>query len=240
MSDPAVLLYTSDFLTGVIDMTMEERGQYITLLCYQHQKGHFSDETTRLLVGLVSVSVMKHFVKDKEGLYFNKRMDIEKEKRQVFAESRRKNGKKGGRPSSSNNNHMDNHMDNLSGTHMENDNDNENKNINIIEYFNNNIHSISEIELDELKKLESLFNHELVKKAIEIAVNNDIKNMSYISGILNKWQIKGYKSLADIEKANNSERIIQKNDEDQQNENNEELFGYDWIHESENDMGVNS
>jgi DnaD/phage-associated family protein len=224
MSDPAVLLYTSDFLTGVIDMTMEERGQYITLLCYQHQKGHFSDETTRLLVGLVSVSVMKHFVKDKEGLYFNKRMDIEKEKRQVFAESRRKNGKKGGRPSSSNNNHKDNHMDNLSGTHMGNDNDNENRDINIIEYFNNNIHLITPIEIDEINILENNFSLGLIKKAIQIAVNNNARSMAYISRILENWKSKGYKTLADIE---------QDGKKQEEPNNQEELFDYDWLHENE-------
>lgn len=98
MNDPAVLFYTSDFLTGVMDMTMEERGQYITLLCYQHQKGHIKEETIRLLVGYVSVNVLKHFEVDENGEYFNKRMDIEKDKRHNYTESRRNNGKKGGRP----------------------------------------------------------------------------------------------------------------------------------------------
>ena len=98
MSDPAVLFYTSDFLTGVIDMTMEERGEYITLLCYQHQKGHIKEETIWLLVGSASVNVLKHFIKDENGLFFNKRMDEEKEKRHNYTESRRENGKKGGRP----------------------------------------------------------------------------------------------------------------------------------------------
>ena len=42
--DPAFVFYTGDFLNGVIDMTMEERGQYITLLCFQHQKGHISQK----------------------------------------------------------------------------------------------------------------------------------------------------------------------------------------------------
>lgn len=98
MSDPAVLFYTSDFLTGVIDMTMEERGQYITLLCYQHQKGHIKEETIRLLVGYPSDMVMKHFIKDEEEKFYNRRMDLEKEKREHFVESRRENGIKGGRP----------------------------------------------------------------------------------------------------------------------------------------------
>ena len=37
--DPAVLLYTQDFLVGTITMTHEQRGKYIMLLCLQHQKG---------------------------------------------------------------------------------------------------------------------------------------------------------------------------------------------------------
>ena len=60
-------------------MTMEERGQYITLICYQHQKGHISLETIRLLVGNVSVKVLNHFKIDENGLYYNERMDKEKE-----------------------------------------------------------------------------------------------------------------------------------------------------------------
>jgi uncharacterized phage protein (TIGR02220 family) len=139
MNDPAVLLYTSDFLTGVIDMTMEERGQYITLLCYQHQKGHIEEKTIRLLVGIASDSVMKHFIKDEEGKYYNKRMDLEKEKRYNFVESRRENAKKGGRPK----NKIKKPSGYASGKHkvilMGNDNDNDNDNdniIKIIDYLN--------------------------------------------------------------------------------------------------------
>jgi hypothetical protein len=95
--DPAFLFYSSDFLNGVSDLTMEERGQYITLLCLQHQKGELSDKTIRLSVGSVSVDVLKKFDKNEEGFYFQKRLAIEIEKRKVFTESRRNNGKMGGR-----------------------------------------------------------------------------------------------------------------------------------------------
>lgn len=96
--DPAFLFYSSDFLTGCIDLTMEERGQYITLICLQHQKGHLAEKTIRLSVGNVSEDVLKKFNKDENGLLFNKRIEEEIEKRRVFAESRRKNGQQGGRP----------------------------------------------------------------------------------------------------------------------------------------------
>jgi hypothetical protein len=98
MKDPAFLFYPSDFLTGVTDLTMEERGQYITLLCLQHQKGLLSEKTIRLSVGNVSVDVLSKFKQDEEGNYFNQRLQSEIEKRSAFVDSRRENGSKGGRP----------------------------------------------------------------------------------------------------------------------------------------------
>lgn len=98
MKDPAILLYTGDFLNGCTGLTMEERGQYITLLCLQHQTGHLSEKTIRLSLGNVSVDVMKKFETDENGLFFNRRMDEEIQKRSQFLDTRRVNGKKGGRP----------------------------------------------------------------------------------------------------------------------------------------------
>ncbi len=96
--DPAFLFYSSDFLSGVMDLDMEERGQYITLLCAQHQKGPLSEKTIRLLVGSVSVSVLEKFQQNDNGLFFNARLSIEIENRVAFTESRKKNGSLGGRP----------------------------------------------------------------------------------------------------------------------------------------------
>ena len=98
MKDPAFLFYASDFLTGCTNLTMEERGQYITLLCIQHQTGHLSEKTIRLALGSVSVDVISKFVKDENDLYYNIRLDIEIEKRTNFIDTRRSNGSLGGRP----------------------------------------------------------------------------------------------------------------------------------------------
>lgn len=98
MKDPAILFYTGDFLNGCTDLTFEERGQYITLLCLQHQKGHLSEKTIRLSVGSVSVDVLKKFKQDENGNYFQNRMEEEIQKRLHFLDTRYFNGKKGGRP----------------------------------------------------------------------------------------------------------------------------------------------
>jgi hypothetical protein len=42
--DPAILFYTSDFLTGTFTMTDEQVGKYIRLLCLQHQKGSLTEK----------------------------------------------------------------------------------------------------------------------------------------------------------------------------------------------------
>ena len=103
MRDPAYLFYSSDFLTGCASLTMEERGQYISLLCLEHQLGRLSEKTIRLSVGSVSVDVMDKFQQDENGLFFNERLEIEIEKRANFIDTRRNNGLKGGRPKAENN-----------------------------------------------------------------------------------------------------------------------------------------
>jgi hypothetical protein len=124
--DPAFLFYSSDFLNGVADLTMEERGQFITLLCLQHQKGTLTDKTIRLCLGSVSVDVLSKFSKDKDGNFFNERLNEEIEKRIQFTESRRNNGSKGGRPKN-NTKPLGLAKHNL----MEDVNENENEDINI-------------------------------------------------------------------------------------------------------------
>jgi len=145
MSSPAVLFYTSDFLTGVLDLTMEERGQYITLLCFQHQKGHLKEETIRLLVGNVSVNVLNRFKQDENGYYYNERMEIEKIKRECFVNSRKENGKNGGRPKKASGKPNEKPLGLATKNLVGNDNDNENINeiinkniiVEIIDYLNN-------------------------------------------------------------------------------------------------------
>jgi hypothetical protein len=122
--DPAFLFYSSDFLNGVADLTMEERGQFITLLCLQHQKGRLTDKTIRLCLGSVSVDVLSKFSKDKDGNFYNERLSEEIEKRIQFTESRRNNGSKGGRPKN-NTKPIGLAKDNL----MEDVNENENEDI---------------------------------------------------------------------------------------------------------------
>lgn len=87
--DPAVLFYTSDFLSGTFTMTHEQVGKYIRLLCIQHQKGVLSEKDMINVCGTYDEDVFLKF--EKAGkTFFNKRMKEEADRRQNFCESRRK------------------------------------------------------------------------------------------------------------------------------------------------------
>lgn len=130
--DPAVLLYTSDFLAGVAFFSMEQRGQYITLLCEQHQLGHIPENHMIDVCGSNDSPVFKKFIKDDEGLYYNNRMEVEGIKRAKYCKSR-SNNKSGRKKKKSYDKSHDNHM----GSHMENGNENRNKDKDRKEVINN-------------------------------------------------------------------------------------------------------
>ena len=87
--DPAMLFYTKDFLTGVAFLSMKERGQYITLLCYQQQLGHMSRQQMETAVGKISPDLWDKFVEDEHGLWYNVRADVEIGKRKAHCEKQR-------------------------------------------------------------------------------------------------------------------------------------------------------
>ena len=101
MKDPAVLFYTGDFLTGTAFFSDAERGQYIRLLCEQHQIGHIPENHMLSVCLSLDSPVLLKFSKDDNGFYYNERMELEINKRKQFSESRSLNGKKGGRPKAS-------------------------------------------------------------------------------------------------------------------------------------------
>ena len=94
MRDPAFLFYPESFLVGVMFMDDEEVGQYIRLMCLQHQKGHIPER----MMEKVSDAVKAKFKVDANGRYYNERLEAEMEKRAKFVESRQANGNLGGRP----------------------------------------------------------------------------------------------------------------------------------------------
>lgn len=90
--DPAVLFYTSDFLSGTFTMSNEQVGKYIRLLCLQHQKGKLTERDMLSICKAYDDEIWCKFIKE-DSLYFNERMYNETVRRQKFSESRRNNAK---------------------------------------------------------------------------------------------------------------------------------------------------
>lgn len=94
---PAFLFYSQDFLLGTLALPMEDRGKYITLLCYMHEHGRLTGEMVMQLVGDVSNCLRAKFKVDENGYWYNQRLEKEIKDRERFVKSRRSNGGKGGR-----------------------------------------------------------------------------------------------------------------------------------------------
>ena len=88
--DPAVLFYTSDFLSGTYTLTDEQVGKYIRLLCLQHQKGKLTDKDMYRVCGTYDSEIFCKFIKE-DSFYYNKKMYDETNRRKSYTESRRNN-----------------------------------------------------------------------------------------------------------------------------------------------------
>lgn len=127
MKDPAFLFYSSDFLSGTMLMTDEEIGQYIKLICLQHQKGHLKEKDILNICKTHNEEIFSKFKIDEEGNYYNERLETEINKRKAYSESRRNNRKKKEEKTT-----YEEDMKNICNSyeeHMENENININKNI---------------------------------------------------------------------------------------------------------------
>ena len=138
--DPAFLFYPNDYIGGTMGMTFEEKGAYMELLMLQFNRGHMTLHMIGQTVGQTWVKIQDKFIKDADGLWYNERLDLEKERRKTFTESRRNNvlgknqhTKKKEKEVGHMTTHMTGHMENV------------NINVNTKDIFINNIKEYQEI-----------------------------------------------------------------------------------------------
>lgn len=130
--DPAFLFYPGDWNLGTMHLTLLEKGCYMELLILQFAKGKFTEAQAKHMLNgsfdLAWATISEKFETDGK-FYWNKRLQIEKEKRQKFTDSRRNNGsvKKIEKKTST---HMLKHMED------ENDNKNNKQEIGIVSVKN--------------------------------------------------------------------------------------------------------
>jgi len=118
--DPAFLFYPNDYIGGTMGMTFEEKGAYIELLMLQFNRGHMTSQMIGQAIGQLWVKVQDKFKQDKDGRYYNERLETEISKRQNFIQSRF-NNLSGKNQYSKKDGHTDGHKT----THKEDENRNE-------------------------------------------------------------------------------------------------------------------
>lgn len=102
MRVPHFKFYPNDFLGGVAYFTMQERGAYITLLCFQWDSGPIPKKRLGFLLGSdwesLWATISVKFEENEFSEVYNERLEDEREKSAQFIEKQILNGKKGGRP----------------------------------------------------------------------------------------------------------------------------------------------
>jgi len=89
--DPAFLFYPGDFNTGTQFFSDEQVGKYMRLLMAQHQHGHLPEKHMIFICKSYDKDIFSKFTQDKDGLWFNERLEIEIIKRKNYVSSRSKN-----------------------------------------------------------------------------------------------------------------------------------------------------
>lgn len=162
--DPAILFYTSDFLSGTFTLTDEQIGRYIKLLCLQHQKGFLTEKDMLNICKSYDEDIYLKFVNE-NGKFYNKRMREEIEKRIKYSESRRNNRINKDSSKKDMNNICKSYVE-----HMENENENINEDI---------INNKSYIKLFEKVNLEFKLNNEFENLILTWLKYKSEKNQSY-------------------------------------------------------------
>jgi len=101
MKDPAFPFYAQDFLVGTLHLSCQETGAFIKLLAYQWINLGIPKNRLGSILGSgwdsVWLCISDKFI-EKDGVLFNERLEMEREKRAQFKQKQAENGKKGGRP----------------------------------------------------------------------------------------------------------------------------------------------
>ncbi len=221
MKDPAMLFYTSDFLTGVQLMGMKERGQYITLLCLQQQRGHMTQKEMEKAVGKMSGELLSKFVRDEDGKLYNKRADYEIKRREARSQRQRENIEKrwnipnGGSGSLKGNTMVlpletataiETEKEDFSNTGVTGEKGSGGRSSQgdpelgrVMTLYCNRVSAYpSATCIELLKGYTAEMGADVVCHAIEIALDDNKPQWRYIQGILRGYHAQGVKSLDDV------------------------------------------
>jgi len=210
--DPAVLLYTQDFIVGTLTMTNEQRGKYIMLLCLQHQKGKLTENDLKQYLTDEDIVVAEKFELNSDGFYYNERMQMEIENRKIRTDASRENGRLGGRPKKETKEKpIGFSKDNLNRTYLK-------SKYNLLEDANENEAGAANINLDEYKTVNNNTSKPKYKKILDglmqvedrVLFNNSYEDMEEVGFDViaenNEWSEDVYNNWVD--RINNNFAIL--------------------------------
>ena len=196
--DPAFLFYPGDWLGGTIGMTLEEKGAYIEVLILQFNRGHMSEHMIQRIIGDNWQHIKQKFKQDSEGLFYNERLEFEKNKRQNYTKSRSDNrlSKKDEQDEKEIKTKKTRHKKKISTSydshmlqHMENENENENINANelsIYPFSENFIQVWNEWKQYKFEQHKFKFKSHLTEqKQFNLLVKLSGENESYAAELVN-------------------------------------------------------
>jgi uncharacterized protein YdaU (DUF1376 family) len=188
--DPAFLLYPGDYLGGTMGFSLEQHGAYFLCLILQFNSGPFTEQQAKSIVGDIWKQISYKF-KEKNGLFFSKRLAFEIEKRASYCDSRRLNRLKSKIKD-------EKHMKNICETsveHMENENEDRNKDknkdknkIEIPDHLKEIWHRFLEMR-KTLRKAPTQYAQELlIKKLYKLSPNAETQIKIIQQSIENSYQ----------------------------------------------------
>ena len=200
--DPAMLWYWGDWYSGTSLLSRFLKGCYMDILHANFNNGHLSIEEIKVCLGSDFgqswPTLQKKFKQDEIGLFFNERIELEKEKRKEFSESRKRNVNKRYQKST---------LVDTSVLHMylhtDNENENENKDVfkedSVLQKKGFNTMP-KEIDIGELPQLKINAAIEIVKicKQVDIDINKTI-SMWKIFKIQNLTGKKYYQNIEAVQ-----------------------------------------
>lgn len=145
--DPAMLWYWGDWFSGTATFSRFLKGAYMDVLHAQFNSGRLTMEEIKTVLGSdfgqAWPTLQKKFTVDATGKYFNERLEVEKEKRQAFTASRKRN--------LDSKNHNSTHIEHHKGNLMDNVNE------------NRNAYEIFGIDKESFISIKKVYAHEKVK-----------------------------------------------------------------------------
>lgn len=202
-------------------MTNAQVGAYTRLLCIQHQQGHLTEEKMLSICKKRDPAIWSKFIQDKDGLFYNERMEKESLKRMEYSKKQSDRASKRwekekdlpdgkyaaddatafprecllGNGNGIINNTPDIAVKNEETTPRANDLSR------VMMLYLDRINaepSMSCVEL--LKSYTEDMGGDVVCRAIEIAIDEKVTSWAYIKAILQNWTRQKVKSLDDVDK----------------------------------------